>query len=694
MNRIFPSKTPFERWRLLVIYGLILAIFVFFTFRLYSIQILQGSTYQDRAEYNRKTIISVPTQRGIIYDRNGYVLARNVASYNITITPADLPLDEGAIQEVFRQLSELIDIPVSKGTTDEATVKSFKPCDNDLGISQIVYIADTNAPYNPVQVKCNVDQRIAMVVRERSHDLPAVGVEIVAVREYPTGNLTSEIIGFLGPITAELEEEYTKLGFVANRDKVGFAGVELSLNDKLMGTNGTRVVEQDVAGKILRNLESPIEPIPGNNIKLTIDIRLQAAARSALLNRMDNLNRRFPDMGLNTGVVIAMNPKTGEILAMVSVPNYENNRMARQIPAYYYNQLVNDPTKPLLNHAISAEHPPGSVYKLTTSLGILNEKTISPDQLVDDPGRITLTEKFSPNDPGQTRDYVCYLYKTTGGGHGKVDFLTGLAQSCDVYFYKVAGGYEDEVPEGLGILRMKQYALALGYGAKTGIELPGESTGVSPDPTWKRINQGENWSSGDTYISAIGQGYVTSTPLQVLQSLATIANDGKRMQPTLVKEVYGAEGNLIAPFTPKLQVDITKEKVIVDYDQNGNEKKEKKAVDPAAIQLLKTGLRKVVVDGTASTIFEGFSIPSAGKTGTAEYCDNVAQAKNLCSFGNWPAHAWYMGYAPFDDPEIAVLAFVYNGNEGATTAGPIVRQVMEAYFDLKAIDTASQPSGK
>jgi penicillin-binding protein 2 len=694
LNRSFPTRKAFDRWRLYVIYGIILAIFGFFTIRLFSLQVINGPDYLSRAEYNRKQEINVPTQRGILYDRNGFVLARNTAAYNITITPASLPTDAGAIQEVYRQLSALIGIPVSQGNTDEATVRLFKPCDNDLGITQIVYIADTNAPYNAVDVKCNVDQKLAMMVREKAADLPGVGVEIVPVREYPTGYLTSEIIGFLGPITAETEKDYTDLGFVANRDKIGFTGVELTLNEELMGKNGKRVVEQDVAGQILRDLEPAVNPVPGNNIRLTIDTRLQAAARSALVGQINALNTRLPELGLNTGAVIAMNPKTGEILALVSVPNYENNRMAKQIPAYYYDQLVKDPTHPLLNHAITGEYPPGSVYKLVTSLGILNEHSTSPTQIIDDPGLITLTEKFSPNDPGFQRDYVCYTYKTTGAGHGKVDFLKGISQSCDVYFYKVAGGYRDEVTDPLGPDRMHQYALALGYGQVSGLELPGETAGINPDPTWKRLNQGENWSTGDTYISAIGQGYVTSSPLQVLMSMTTIANDGKLMQPTLVKDVLDSEGNVIEPFTPKVKWDLTKDKMIAILDENGNETGEKKTVEPAAIQLLKQGLRQVIIDGTGSGIFSGFAIPSAGKTGTAEYCDNIAQAKNRCRFGQWPAHAWYAGYAPYDDPEIAVVAFVYNGNEGSTTCGPIVRQVMQAYFDLKAGDTASQASPK
>lgn len=688
MNRPLPSRISFDHWRLFVFYGIILLVFGIFVFRLFSLQVVQGAEYLERAENNRITIVNEPTQRGLIYDRNGTILARNVASYNAVIVPAELPLDAGAVQEVFRQVSTLIGVPVSQGKTDEESVRTFKPCDNDLGITQIVYIQDTNAPYTPVQIKCNIDQKIAMVLQEKKANLPGVDIEIIPVREYPTGYLTSEVIGFLGPIPAAFEKEYRELGFVPNRDKVGFGGIELTFDDDLIGTNGKRTVEVDVAGKVLRDLEPPVEPVPGNSVRLTIDTRLQSAAKTALKNQMDLWNRRFPDIGLSNGVVIAMNPKTGEILSLVSEPTFENNRMARQIPAYYYNQLSLDPQKPLFNHAISAEHPPGSVFKLAASIGALNEKVITPDQLIDDPGQITLTEKFSPNDPGKERPYVCYIFKQTNAGHGKLDFLNGFAESCDVYYYKISGGYEDEVPEGLGILRLREYARALGYDEPTGIELPGEASGLIPSPDWKRLNVGENWSTGDTYIAGIGQGYVLSTPLQVLISAATVANDGKRVKPTLLKEVLDPEGNVIKTQIPTLVTDITKNPQITVFDDRNFPTNQKIVVQNWVIDLLKQGMRKVVAEGTASTIFNGMAIPTAGKTGTAEYCDNVAQANNRCTFGNWPAHAWYVGYGPYDDPEIVVVAFVYNGGEGATVAAPVVRQVMETYFELKAIDSA------
>lgn len=712
------NTPPLEQWRLVVFYLAMAVVFGFYTLRLFNLQIVDGELYRMQAEDNRTSVINLQTQRGIIYDRNGTVLARNAPSYNVVVTPADLPgnptmvIDSyrelfgvamspeiGAVSEVYRQLSLLLGIPVTNpnaydedGLLRDEVAKVFKPCDNDLGITEIVLIGDTNAPYAPVQIACNIDAKLAMLIRERSVDLPGVGIEIRPIREYPTGYTTAEVIGFLGPVPASLEKEYRDLGFVPNRDKVGYAGVEATLDELLRGTNGQRVVEVDSSGQVMGDLEPPVLPVPGQNVRLTIDTRLQAAAKEALQGEMRDWNRWLNETRYTNGVVIAMNPKTGEILALVSEPTFENNRMARFIPGDYYQQLQLDPNRPLFNHAVSAEHPPGSVFKMSAALGILNEGVVTAEYQVDDPGMITIEQKFQPNDPNpKPQEFVCYLYKTTGGGHGMVDFLTGVAQSCDVYFYKVTGGYQDEVPEGLGIWRLGEYARAIGYGQKLGIELPGEAKGLIPDPDYKRLNYGENWATGDTYIAAIGQGYVLATPLQVLVSVATIANDGKLMKPTLVKEILDSEGNVIRPFQPVQLRDITKDPVIQVYDENFLTTGEMKTVQPWVIDKAQEGMRLVVSDGTAQKIFANIDaqIPTAGKTGTAEYCDNVAQEKDLCKPGRWPAHAWYVGYAPYNDPEIVVVAFVYNGTEGAILAAPVVRKVIEAYFMFKEFDAAA-----
>ena len=698
MNKTQDVTNGFERWRFKVIYAIVGAVFIFYIIRLFSLQVMNSALYTSQAEENRIKNISVQTTRGKILDRNGFILAQNGPSFDVAIIPANLPVDIGTTETIFRELSALITVPVTNGVLNDESATTFTPCATDFGIKEIVLIGDTNAPFQPVKIKCNIDASLARVISEKKSDWPGVSIEVESVRQYPTGSLTSEIIGFLGPVTVENQSYYVEKGFVAGRDKVGFAGVEYSLDELLIGKNGLRVVEVDNAGKEIKDVEAPVESIPGYTVKLTIDTRLQQAAKTILQGEIDFWNTYLGSIESQNGVVIVMNPKNGEILAMVSEPTYENNRLERFIPAYYYYQLSEDPVHPLLNHAVSAAHPPGSVYKMVAALGVLNEGILTPEQEISCPGTISILQKYSENDPGIPREYVGY----DRNGHGMCAFVKAVGLSDDIYFYKIGGGYEDEVPNGgLGPWRLKEYAEALGYGRTTGIELPYEVPGLVPDPTWKRIYRAENWSTGDSYITTIGQGYVLATPLQVIQSFAILANDGVYMQPTLIKEVLDsngnvipeildAEGNVIYQQGPKVVWDITKDPLIDVFDENNKPTGEKKVVEPWVIEWAQRGMREVVVSGTASrpNTLVFYDVPSAGKTGSAEYCDNVAQEKNKCQPEAWPSHAWYVGYAPYDDPEIVVLAFVYNGTEGASVAAPIVGKVMQAYFALKAIDTS------
>jgi penicillin-binding protein 2 len=687
----------FLDWRNLVVYALLTSVAVIFVARLLYLQILNGKTYVLQAVSNRTETISVAAPRGIIFDRNGILLARNTASYSIVITPASLPDDDGDIQRIYRELSALTGVPVNNGTVDEA--KLLQACTPGPGITQLVDLGTSNAPYNPVKIQCYVDEKDAMIVREHEVDWPGVSVEIDPMRDYPTGSLTATLIGFLGPIPASLEQEYRTQGFLPNRDKVGYAGVELTMNDTLMGTPGKRTVEVDVAGQVLSNLAAPVAPVPGNNIVLTIDTRLQQAASTILKRDIDYFNNvYYGKYQISGGVVIAINPKTGEILAMAQYPTYENNRMARIIPAYYYNQLEQDPAHPLLNYAINTEYPPGSTFKLSTATGALNEGVVTPTTMIDAPAMIGLKTTFSPTDPGSIQYYYDWTYTFYGetSGLGTIPFLECIARSSDVCFYKVGGGYAGEIDQGLGIYRLQQYAQALGYNQPSGIELPGELSGLIPDPAWKRIYQGENWSTGDTYLASVGQGYVLATPLQVLMSAATIANDGRLMQPTIIHDIVDGDGNVIQPFTPRLRWDITTDPVIKEYNcVNGdcnNPTGVMKTVSVAAVQEVQAGMRLAATD-PAGTLNHNFSflnypIAIAGKTGTAEYCDDVANAKGMCKPGLWPAHGWTVAYAPYDNPEIAILAFFYNGGEGGRVAAPTVKSVMDAYFALKAADSA------
>ncbi len=700
-----------EPWRFLSFAIVLLGVFSVFIGRLFILQVMQHDDWLAKAQENNTEEINLPALRGIIYDRNGIILARNNAAYNVVLTGAYLPDDQGTTQRVFRELSALIGVPVNLNEISEEN--PYVPCISQHGIAQIAEYGVMSTPYQPVRVKCDVDQRIAMIIQEKSVDWPGISVEIQPIREYPTDSITSSIIGFLGPIPAAQEDYFVEQGLVPNRDKVGYAGLELEYQELLSGQNGQRVVEVDVGGKTLRDIEPPILSRPGLSLKLTIDTRLQQATEAILIHEMDLWNTWFGDIRYTSGVVTAMDPKTGEILALVSYPNYENQRMTRLIPAYYYDQLVNDPTNPLLNHAVGDVLPTGSVFKLVTGVGALNEGVVTPDQVINTPPVLEVTEKYYANDPGNARQFVDW----NKAGFGRLDFIGGLSNSSNVYFYKLGGGYKDEVPNGgLGICRLGAYAAAMGYGEAAGLGLPDEEDGLIPDPSWKRINQAESWSSGDTYIASVGQGYVLSTPVQVMYSAAIVANNGVYVQPTLIREVLDSnanvvpmwrdpEGNLVdsevpgsyqvSPFQPNIKWDLTKDPVIQEYGETtvrGCEPilGQKKTVQPWVFKVVQEGMRRAVTSGTLEKQFATATISAAGKTGTAEYCDKYMAALNRCIPGNWPTHAWTVGYAPFENPEIVVVAFVYAGGEGASVAGPIVRRVLEAYLELKAIDTAFQ----
>ena len=745
-------------WRILFVYGLMAAVIGAILFRLINLQVVTADTWTDQAVDNFTLTINDPAPRGIIFDRNGYVLARNVASYNVVITPADLPDDDGDIQRIYRELSDLTDVPAGGPVTDETLdfAKLFSACVPGPTISDMVALGASLAPYTPVKITCNINEELARIIGEKSVDWPGVSVEIEPVRDYPTGSLTANVVGFLGPIPAALQDVYEERGYVTNRDKVGYSGVEASLDDILIGKNGLRVVQRDVAGAIIRNLEPPTPATPGKNVVLTLDSRLQKAAETALVDEINTWNAYYGTIRISSGVVIAMNPKTGEILAMVTYPTYENNRMARFIPGYYYDQLSQDPRRPLVNNAISAELAPGSVYKLTTATGAYNEDVINIGDIVQTPGKLELCQRFSPNDPCNPRPFVDWIYDRGGvineAGFGALDFYRCIAYSSNVCFYKLGGGFEDEIEEGLGIFRLGEYARALGYGERSGIQLPGEEDGLVPSPQWKRINTGENWSTGDTFIASVGQGYVLGTPLQVLMSGATVANRGKLMQPTIVRELLDDEGRVIpawfnpdladfsvyevreienidgtvqkvwvnpakltellesppegsyqiSPFTPNMKWDITQDPLIREWsceagycDLTGNVK----VVAPETIEAVRTGTRMAVTEDPLGTLHRVFNelyplnVAVAGKTGTAEYCDDVASKANRCQFGAWPTHAWTLAYAPYDDPEIIVVAFAYNGGEGGSVAAPIVARVLQAYFELKSIDITQGSGG-
>ncbi|MEY3151011.1 MAG: hypothetical protein RLY92_1238 [Chloroflexota bacterium] len=646
-------------------------------YQLVRLQITGFDAYTVRAIDNRQQRLTLPAPRGVVYDRNGVLLAQNVPAISVLITPALLPEDSGRLAELYARLSELTGVPVSTPPLDAGNATGNRIGDDSPspGIQELVFLQETNAPYRPVVIAPDISREQALVLGAELRTMPGVQLEVRALRDYPTGALTAHVVGYMGPITEDQSDFYVNLGFDPARDRIGYAGIENRMQDVMAGRNGYKEVEVDVAGRELRTLGEGQAPVPGQSVVLTIDVRLQAAAAAALANRMKIENQiaqadtdpQRPPQPVTNGVAIAINPQTGEVLAMVSLPTYDNTMFSRFIPATYYQEMADHPYKPLFNNAISGEYPPGSVFKVAVAAGALQEGVVTAEQEIFDPGEIIITNRYFPNDPGKTRRVVCY----NRAGHGDVNFITGIAVSCDVYFYALGGGYEAGGVKdgGLGIDRVHKYATMLGFDQLTGIELPGERKGLIPTRDWKRLNIGENWSTGDTYIASIGQGYVLSTPLQVLMAHTPFINrDGFVRKPTLIREVRDGEGNVLR--TASVQ----------NHSQT--------ALTPYVIDQVSLGLRQVMIDGTGKKLgVEGINL--AGKSGTAEYCDNVAQAADRCQFGAWPAHAWMVVYAPYEKPEIAVVVFVYSGEEGSTVAGSVAQEIIDAYFVLKGMSPAA-----
>lgn len=638
--------------------------FLLLAARIYQIQFLQRDTYTLQADSNRFDEVSIPATRGIVLDRYGQPLAVNVASANVTVTPALLPDDGEEEMAVLSRLASMLNIPLSGelDTVDERGIPQ-------RSLLTMVREQQGIRPFTPVVVKSDVEHGTARIIMTEKADMPGVDVEWVSVREYPTGALTSHVIGYMGPIPESLADEYKERGYVLDRDRIGYDGVEFSLEQWLAGQPGVQIVERDVAGQVIRSIGESRAAQPGYSVRLTLDVELQAAAQEYLLETLEAMRELKPDnpIGYDRGVVIVMNPRTGEILAMVSWPTYDNSRFARAIDYPYYLQVSQDPKEPLFNQAISSLYPPGSIFKVITLSGALEEGVVTPEFEVEAPGEIQLENRYYPNEPSQAQNFVCWISQS-GGEHGEVNAVESLAWSCDIYFYKVGGGYQDEIPDvGLGIERLGQWMENYGLGQFTGIELAGEIDGSIPSPAWKRRTWGENWSTGDTYNSAFGQGYVLTTPLQMINVVNAIANNGVQMRPTLVREVIDADGNVIKGFEPDELRTIP--------------------ISPEYLQVIQQGMRAAVTieGGTAIPAQETYLpyVPIAGKTGTAEFCDNIAAALEQCKPGNWPAHAWYMSYAPYGNPEVSVIAFIYNGEEGSAVALPLASKVMDEYFQLK-----------
>jgi len=755
-------EDPALRGRIFFFRVIVIAFLIILLVRVFWLQQQQGTELSEQAAENQFAVLTIDPPRGVIVDRNGEPLAKNLPGFNVTITPAFLPSAAAERLAVFERLSFLTGVPVTNTVAQRELVEEANPIlvgvysqlaelydvpvQETLDLAGVVpelpdsiaeiYETFSFAQYLPATIASSVPLTLAHTIEQESIFMPGVRVLPESLRFYPSGEFTSHLVGFMGPIP---NENWLDLGYERD-DRVGWAGLEISMEGELAGIKGSREIEVDWTGRELRQIGETEEAVAGLNLHLTLDLELQKQVYEILEEVLER-RRQTPDIDYITGerrnpeveqaVIVALNVNTGEILAMVNLPTFDNNRFATEVPVDYYLGLARNDYEPLLNHAIAGQYPPGSTFKLTTAAGALQEGVISPNRLLRAPGAIRIPNRYAPNDPGRDQEFVCWINQQ-GGEHGLMNMLLGLSNSCDIYFYKIGGGFDQdgETVEALGISRLAYYANQFGFGQRQGIELPLEAPGNIPTANWKALNYGEPWSTGDDYNAAIGQGFVTSTPMQVAQMAAVIASGGFLYRPSIVHHMTDENGNLVVPdrTTNEFVVVIREENgalryedrfgnpldselvdVTVQFDENGEyifqpEVIQALDVDREYINIIAEGMRLVNIEGGTGSgyvdWFDNFGLTTAGKTGTSEYCDQIAQKRGWCIEGRiLPTHSLYVGYAPYENPEIAVVGFIFNGGEGSQFAAPAVRETIAAYFGIdrfapeaEETDTESAPT--
>jgi len=621
-RREVPNEAQALHNKLFYLRLLIVALFAVLTLQLVRMQIFHGEAYSQRAETNRLRVLPVVPSRGLIYDRFGTPLVENVPSFSAAVVPADLPREEQ--DRVLAQLEPLLQVPAAKMATDiEAHRKS-------------------NDPFTPLVLKSDLSEETAFTLREMQSRLPGVKVVTEPVRRYTMGPLVAQILGYVGPID---ESEYSELrssGYQLN-DRVGKSGVEMTYESVLRGAVGHKQVEIDASGREIRTLdETPAHA--GLSLTLTIDLDLQQKVTEILQQAMAN--------GSQNAAAVVLDVHTGEVLAMVSLPSFDNNLFSGNLSDEQLQTLLNDPGRPLLNHAISEMYPPGSIFKQVTGTAALQEGVATPSTTITSHGYITVPNQYDPSIRYVFRDWSAL---------GTLDFYGGVAMSSDVYFYYLAGGYYEngkEMFRGLGVENLARYARAYGLGSPSGIDLPGESPGLVPDPAWKESTLNEPWVTGDTYNMGIGQGYLATTPLQMALVTATIANGGDVLAPRVVEDVVDAQGNVVVPFQRTVRRQLP--------------------VDASNLEIFREAMRQAVSWGTAKDASVS-GVQVAGKTGTAEFGQPLAD-------GTHETHAWFSGFAPFQDPQVSIVVFLEKGN-GARNAAPTAARILDYYFHRKTLAT-------
>ena len=580
--------------RLAVMQFLVVSLLAGLTAFFWYLQVLRGKYYRTLAESNRTRIVTIAAPRGTLLDRGGRVLVENRPSFNVVLTPEHSEDLDASVARVGRVLH--------------------------MGEAQIrERIARRAAPFRRVVIKSDASPADVATIEARRLELPEAGIEVVPLRSYPLAEAAAHALGRVGEVTQPQLQSPEFAGFEPG-DLVGQAGIESQYNRSLTGRDGFRRVVVNSRG--LEVAESQREaPVDGPSLTLTLDLDLQKAMEQAFAGR--------------PGSAVALDPETGEILAINSTPAYDPNDFTGGVEAALWSRLTSDPDNPLMNRVIQGQYAPGSLFKVVMALAALEEGVITPTTTFYCPGYLSIYNTV----------FRCHK----AAGHGVVDLHRALAQSCNVFFYQVGVRLEIE--------RIARYARLLGLGQPTGIDLPHEATGLIPSPEWKRRSQGTNWFAGETVSVAIGQGQVTVTPLQMARLAALVANGGRLVRPHLVKAVGGTPVSL-PPATPT-------------------------GLKPETLAAVRDGMWAVVNEhGTAwRTQLPGLDV--CGKTGSAQVVAHARLARAGGALALQP-HGWFIAFAPKDKPRIALAVLVEHGGSGGEAAVPVARKILEAFFRVRA----------
>jgi len=588
--------------------GLVLICFALLFGRLVWLQVVQHDYYQTRAEDNRISLVPITPIRGLIVDRNGEVLAHNYSAYTLEITPSQVP----DLETTIDGLAEFIDIQPKDR-------KRFKK------------LMEENKRFESLPIRTRLtDAEVAKFIARRFR-FPGVDIKARLFREYPRGAFASHVLGYIGRVAerdqARIEGREAEANY-RGTDHFGKSGLEQHYEFDLHGVTGFEKVEVDAGGRPVRTLARSA-PIPGNNLTLTLDAKLQEIVEQAFGDRK--------------GALVAIEPSSGGILALVSMPNYDPNQFVDGISLADWGELNNSPEKPMVNRALNGVYPPGSTFKPFMALAALELGKRRPEQTIFDPGYFNFGNHTFRDDKK--------------GGHGMVDMHKSIVQSCNTYYYMLAND--------MGIDNIAAFMGSIGLGKRTGVDIEGESEGVLPSTAWKKKRfkkpEQQKWYAGETISVGIGQGYNAYTPIQLAQAIATVANDGVMFRPHLVKHITDTKTGVQTPIEPQPLKTLPWKQANID--------------------VIKRALVGVNIEGTGTRAFAGAGYSSAGKTGTSQvYSLKGAEYKRHGTKEELRDHSLYIAYAPAEQPKIALAVLVENGGFGAQAAAPIARQVFDYYL--------------